>query len=87
MPVFLWGGSRSEVSPNVGASLLAIGPGQSTFMLNDPPHSRAGSLLQVYLSIKRVRKSPQSPDHHQCTWSPAHSARRYGAVRGWPWWR
>ena len=39
-----------EVTPNpVGASLLAIGPCQSTLLLNDTPLSRAGSLPQGFM--------------------------------------
>ncbi|HEX4548085.1 metal ABC transporter ATP-binding protein [Pseudomonas sp.] len=37
---------RNELESPVGASLLAIAPGQSTTSLNDTPPSRAGSLLQ-----------------------------------------
>ncbi|THF28356.1 hypothetical protein E5170_22020 [Pseudomonas atacamensis] len=44
-----------KTRPPVGASLLAKAVGQSTKVLNDKPHSRAGSLPQgIYVVSKNT---------------------------------
>ncbi|RYM42138.1 hypothetical protein EVS84_13450 [Pseudomonas koreensis] len=50
-------GSRETI---VGASLLAKAPGQATAMLNVPPLSRAGSLLQGFSGVRKIPAKTQN---------------------------
>jgi DNA-binding transcriptional LysR family regulator len=54
------------------------------FMPSSPPKSRGMPRSSGGRNLIPVQKSPQSPGRRRCTWSPARSARRCGAVHKSP---